>query len=368
MIGRIVRRARRRLWPFVARLRYRRLAARARALLRRLRAQADVDSSRRAATGCRRVQRESRSRRCRPDGAKRADLELALEVIAGPDDASRHCLSPRLAPSAPRGAEGFSRPCHRPSSADADCRPVRSALDRLSQRLVKAAPRWRSQSPLLPDLAQSARIFMRLLMAALSERWPPEIYAQAQSRGRHGQGRRRQPRRRTHPRRGLSYRDWAEADMARIKLQRQWSECFANGTSCSVRRCRRPPFPTIIQRRYRSAASISTAKKNRFSINWSGPNRDHAGTSGDRGTHRLVGNGSADRCPDHRPLSGRSHDDRLCLTHGAGVRRVHTASRLRRLKRVGLAQTANRIAQLFAHPDAECPTTMIGTDTVRHQR
>src|SRR5437879_12495033 len=49
---------------------------------------------------------------------------------------------------------------------------VRTALDRLSQRLVKAGVKVGHESPLLPDLANSARLYMRLLLAALAAGWP----------------------------------------------------------------------------------------------------------------------------------------------------------------------------------------------------
>ena len=49
---------------------------------------------------------------------------------------------------------------------------VRSALDRLAQRLVKAGAKVARASPLLPDLAESARLYMGLLMAALRSAGP----------------------------------------------------------------------------------------------------------------------------------------------------------------------------------------------------
>jgi amidase len=103
---------------------------------------------------------------------------------------------------------------------------VRSALDRLAQRLVKAGAKVARASPLLPDLAASARLYMRLLMAALSERWPDETYQHAQattaalSPDDHSLLAERW--------RGsvMSHREWATADMGRITLQRRWMELF----------------------------------------------------------------------------------------------------------------------------------------------
>src|SRR4029079_2928027 len=58
---------------------------------------------------------------------------------------------------------------------------IRTAIDRLAQQLVKAGARVVRESPLLPDLAASARLYMRLWRSALSERWPEETYQQAQA-------------------------------------------------------------------------------------------------------------------------------------------------------------------------------------------
>jgi amidase len=113
------------------------------------------------------------------------------------------------------------------------------ALDRLAQRLVKAGVKIAHASPLLPDLADSAKLFMRLLMASLSERWPPELYEQARntaatlkpddnsfaaerSRGA-----------------VMSHRDWAQSTAVRMKLQQQWYDLFREW---DVVLC--PPMPT----------------------------------------------------------------------------------------------------------------------------
>jgi amidase len=116
---------------------------------------------------------------------------------------------------------------------------VRTALDRLSQRLVKAGVKVGHESPLLPDLAESARLYMRLLIAAMAARWPADRYKQAQ-----GTAEALEPNDKslTAERiRGavLSHRDWMAADTARARLQQQWSELFREW---DVVLC--PPMPT----------------------------------------------------------------------------------------------------------------------------
>ena len=156
-----------------------------------------------------------------------ADLELLLDLTSGPDE-TRAGIAYRVAlPKARHTALKDFRVLvideHPllPTAAS-----VRAALDRLAQQLLKAGAKVARQSPLLPDLAASARLYMRLLMAALSERWPEETYQQAQTTAAalpvDDQS---LPAERW---RGavMSHRQWAAADMGRITLQQQWTELF----------------------------------------------------------------------------------------------------------------------------------------------
>jgi len=116
---------------------------------------------------------------------------------------------------------------------------VRTVLDRLSRQLVKAGAKVAHASPLLPDLAASGRLYMRLLMSTLSERWPQEIYAQAQTAAaafKPGDTSLEAERSRGAI---LSHREWAAADTARIKFQQQWTRLFREW---DVVLC--PPMPT----------------------------------------------------------------------------------------------------------------------------
>jgi len=186
------------------------------------------------------VQRESDLAVVGPMARSALDLELALQVTAEPDE-TRAGIAYRLAlPKARHENLKDFRVLvvdHHPLMPTAAA--VRSALDRLSQQLVKAGAKVTRSSPLLPDLAQSARIFMRLLMAALSERWTPEIYAQAQADAAAVKA--DDDSLEAERLRGAvcSHREWAVADMARIKLRQQWAEVFREW---DVVLC--PPMPT----------------------------------------------------------------------------------------------------------------------------
>ena len=58
---------------------------------------------------------------------------------------------------------------------------IRSALGRLSERLGKAGIKVGHSEPLLPNLADSARLYMRLLLAVIAANWPLELYRCAQT-------------------------------------------------------------------------------------------------------------------------------------------------------------------------------------------
>jgi amidase len=156
-----------------------------------------------------------------------ADLEFLLDLTADPDErAAGIAYRVALPPARHAALQDFrvlvvdEHPLL-PTEAS-----VRIALDRLAQRLVKAGAKVARGSPLLPDLAASARLYMRLLMAALSERWPEETYQGAQATAAALSP---DDLSLTAERwRGavMSHRQWAAADMGRIVLQQQWTELF----------------------------------------------------------------------------------------------------------------------------------------------
>jgi amidase len=175
-----------------------------------------------------------------PMARSAADLALALDVTAGPDEKAAG-IAYRFALPAPRHQElkAFrvliidDHPLFPTATA------VRAALDRLAQRLVKAGANVAHQSPLLPDLADSARLYMRLFTAALSLRWSPEQYTEAQRAAATFSPNDKSLAAERSRGATLSYREWAAADAARAKLQQQWSALFREW---DVLLC--PPMPT----------------------------------------------------------------------------------------------------------------------------
>ncbi len=158
-----------------------------------------------------------------PMARNAADLALAFDVIAGPDE-ERASVAWRLAlPPARRDKlESFrvlvidSHPLAPTGHA------VKAALARLSERLVRVGGTVAHESPLLPDLANSARLFSRLLSAywgagatrraysrlrAEAAGYSPRDHSLAAERARGGV---------------LSYRDWLAAESERGALQQRW--------------------------------------------------------------------------------------------------------------------------------------------------
>jgi amidase len=155
-----------------------------------------------------------------------ADLAVALDVLAGPDD--REAIAYRLA---------LPRPRHQvlrdfrvltidtnpflPTSVS-----VRTALDRFADRLITAGVKVARQTPLLPDPAESRRIYMLLLYSFVSLGRPAEFY-----RGMEAALAKLPPEDESSGAmsiRGtvLSHRDWLSAIVARDSLRRQWIRLF----------------------------------------------------------------------------------------------------------------------------------------------
>jgi amidase len=175
-----------------------------------------------------------------PMARSAADLDLALDVTAGPDEACAG-IAYRLALPKPRHEhlKDFRVLVIDDHPSLPTAAAIRAALDLLSQRLIKAGAKVAHASPLLPDLAASARLYMRLLMSALSERWPAEIYQQAQTTAAAVKPDDDSLEAERHRGAVLSHRDWAAADTARIVLQQQWADVFREW---DVVLC--PPMPT----------------------------------------------------------------------------------------------------------------------------
>jgi amidase len=156
-----------------------------------------------------------------------ADLALALDVMAGPDE-ERAGIAYRLAlpPARHDNLKDFRVLVIDKHPLGPTGSVVKAALGRLSERLGRVGVKVGRASRSLPDLAESARIYTRLLSSLWGADLPPGAYA----------GMRRKAAA-LSPRDGslaaertrgavISHRDWLEADSARTQLSQRWSKLF----------------------------------------------------------------------------------------------------------------------------------------------
>jgi amidase len=162
-----------------------------------------------------------------PMARSAADLSLLLDVIAGPDPLDAG-VGYKLALPPPRHT---TLKDFRVLVIDGDPllpadKDIRGAIERLAGNLAKAGVSVARQSPLLPDFAESSRLYMRMLMAFLGAFFPPEAIAGAQAGA--VQLTADDKSLAAERLRGMtqSHRDWVLDDGARARLRAQWRELF----------------------------------------------------------------------------------------------------------------------------------------------
>src|SRR5262245_7181955 len=176
-----------------------------------------------------------------PMARSAADLVLALDIIAGPDE-EVNALAYRLALPPPRHQDlkSFRVLILDTHPLIPTANDVRSALATLAAGLEKLGVKTGRDSALLPDLVESAKLYTRLLTSIFGVLLPLDQYlavgkaAAALPASEDGLAAWRT--------RGtvLSHRDWILADVARLRLRRQWRELFREW---DVVLC--PPMPTV---------------------------------------------------------------------------------------------------------------------------
>jgi amidase len=162
-----------------------------------------------------------------PMARSAADLTLGLDLMAGPD-AEANAIAFRLSLPLARHRElaGFRVLILDTHPSIPTAANVRSALERLAVGLEQRKVVTARASPLLPDLADAAKIYTRLLSSIFGAYLPFDDYlrvadtakALSPSNDSLAAWRTRAT--------VLSHRDWILADAARARLRRQWRELF----------------------------------------------------------------------------------------------------------------------------------------------
>ncbi len=155
------------------------------------------------------------------------DLALALDVVAGPDE-EREGIGYRLALPAPRhhDLKSFRVLVLDVHPLGPTANAIRAALDRLSARLSQRGVKVARESPLLPDLSESVRLYTRLLSSLWGERLLAGDYAELGKEAKALSPRDRSLAAERSRGAVISHRDWLAADRARVGLQEQWRELF----------------------------------------------------------------------------------------------------------------------------------------------
>jgi len=161
-----------------------------------------------------------------PMARSAADLALALEVIAGPDDAE--AVGYKLVMPPPRHADlrsfrVFVLDRH-PLLPTANA--VRSALGKVGDGLAKLGSKVGGTSALLPDLTLMSHTFGQLLMSFIGANFPDDAYQHMQAAAAT-----LPPDDVSQPAMSLrasvmSHRDWIRADRIRAGVAHQWRQFF----------------------------------------------------------------------------------------------------------------------------------------------
>ena len=162
-----------------------------------------------------------------PMSRSASDLADLFDVIAGPDemDAGR---AYRLSLPAARHTDlkDFrilvidNHPMMPVASS------IRGAIDKLAGQLAKAGAKVARESTLMPDIANSSRLYMRLLLSFLAANFPPE--AHESMRANVAKLKPDDTSLAAERLRGavMSHREWVQANAMRIGLRAQWRALF----------------------------------------------------------------------------------------------------------------------------------------------
>jgi amidase len=162
-----------------------------------------------------------------PMARSAADLSLVLDVIAGPDPLEAGvAYRLELPPARHDRLTDFRVLLISTDPLLPPNQEVRNAIEKLAANLANAGANVARQSPLLPDFAQTTRLYMRMLLSFLGAFMLPEIYSGAQagaaqlSPDDHSLAAERL--------RGITatHRAWVLDETARARLRAQWGELF----------------------------------------------------------------------------------------------------------------------------------------------
>ncbi|XKK61198.1 amidase [Streptomyces sp. ARC32] len=172
------------------------------------------------------------------------DLTLLLDVMAGPDPLTlgvAHDVT--LPPARHQRLSDFRVLVLDEHPFIATGSAVRAGVHRVAEALADGGARIERHTPLLPDLAEAATLYMQLLFSDSAARFPVEVYEQFRARaaGLSADDRSLDAARL----RGMvfSHRDWIEANDRRELHRRGWRRLFAEFDAVVCPITPTPAFP-----------------------------------------------------------------------------------------------------------------------------
>lgn len=177
---------------------------------------------------------------CGPMARTAADLELALDILAGPDEQQATAYRLSLPPARHDQLKAFRVLVIDDHPLLPVANDIRVALGRLADRLVAMGASVARSSPLVPDLAESARLHTRMVRNIVALGRPPEFFQKMRDEvaalkaddNSLKASRLRAPL--------LTHHDWMAAEIARARLGVQWAALFKQ---FDVVLC--PPFSVV---------------------------------------------------------------------------------------------------------------------------
>ncbi|MEV0617437.1 amidase [Nonomuraea sp. NPDC050404] len=172
------------------------------------------------------------------------DLTLLLDVMAGPDPLT-HGMAHRLAlpPARHERLRDFrvlildEHPLLPTGSA------VRAGVNRVAAALADGGARVERHSPLLPDLAEAATLYMRLLISGSVARFPIDSYERLRTRAAALSADDQSLDAVRQRALVFSHRDWMEADNRREAHRHGWRQLFAEFDAVVCPITPTPAFP-----------------------------------------------------------------------------------------------------------------------------
>lgn len=155
------------------------------------------------------------------------DIALAFDVVAGPDE-QRDGVGWRLAlpPPRHRALRDFRVLLIDTHPLCPTAEVIRTALAQLADRLGKEGATVARQSPLLPDLAEGTRNYMRLLGPVMTNGRPPEFYEQMRALAAALKPDDQSLDAIYVRSANMGWREWEAANNVRTRLQHQWAMLF----------------------------------------------------------------------------------------------------------------------------------------------